>query len=650
MSHPKTALDTNLLSNTTLPTVVFGPNRAHTYYGHATDCPCGAAGFPCTRWGTIDWCPTNSLGLHYANAASEMHPSACISMVLAYSLMAFFALRTMIRTSTTALIGLSLIVGGLIYDVNLGFTGVAAAEITETTITSAAVLASNTSISSVNAVSRHLSGWECGVIGQWCSGQRSGAMSKLALPGFWLMMLVVVVCWLGLASGQLRDAATASPKAPQSIDGEQLDNSLTTKATKTTALPEQTDEPAYSVEYRPLAGGIFAHTVKVKRSNPVTKDEESKDLTTVQDTRPGTTKLAVLFALFLLALVLVPMALAEPTSTSMSSTSLSLPSPTPTTTEFDAVATLNQSLGLQEKDKPQTWFYHPHNSALRAAEISILAMAISALLFVWFIVLPLGDPEHMKAVIAALPSTTSSPSPSTTAFDTTTTAVNAKQPLELQQRYVPMIPNYTPQNASSRISIRSMLLAITLLVMAYFFVPALATGLQTTMPATHLTLPSSSPCTTAFNASGTTLSALELQQKDKPQTWYYNPHKGGSSQASISALSMMIPLLVMGYFLTSAFAADVLAKDNEVIDHQDLPRQAPPPETSPVWEIYYSTTTVYPPAVTVASPSCAPGAPATGLIGVAGNDGGHDPYATEICTEKNPAVCPIVLGRKAWGQ
>lgn len=343
MSHPKTAIDTNLLSNTTLPTVVFGPNRAHTYYGHASDCPCGAAGFPCTRWGTIDWCPTNSLGLHYANAASDMHPSAYVSMILAYSFMAFFALRTMIRTSTTALIGLSLIVGGLIYDVNVGFTGVQASASTGTdatrNTTALITSASSLTLSSATAVVHHLTGWECGVIGQWCSGQRSGAMSKLALPGFWLVMLVVVVCWLGLANGQLRDAATASPKAPQSIDGEQLDNSLATKATKTTALPEHTDEPSYSVEYRPLAGGLFAHTVKVKRSDPAVKDEESKDFTTVQDTRPGTTKLAVLFALFLLALVMVPMALAEPTSTRVSSKSLALPSPAPTTTTFDATAT-----------------------------------------------------------------------------------------------------------------------------------------------------------------------------------------------------------------------------------------------------------------------------------------------------------------------
>lgn len=645
MSHPKTAMATDSLSNTTLPTVVFGPNRAHTYYGHATDCPCGAAGFPCIHWGTIDWCPTNSLGLHYANAASDVYPSVYISMVLAYSLMAFFALRSIIRSSTTVLIGLSLIVGGLVYDVNLGFTGVQAAATTEPTITSAAVLAKNSSISSVTAVDHHLTGWECGVIGQWCSGQSSGGMSRLALPGFWLMMLVIVVCWLGLASAQLRDAATASPRAPQSKDGKVSDNSLTTRATKATALTEPTEEPSYSVEYRPLAGGIFAHTVKVKRSHPAAKDVERKDLATVQGTQLGTTKLAVLFALFLLALVLVPMALAEPTSTSMSSTSLALPSPTPATTAFDATTTLNQTLGLQEKDKPQTWFYNPHSSGLRAAEISILAMIISALLFVYFIIIPLGDPEHMKAVVAALPSNLSSPSPSTTAFDTTTTAVNAKQMLELQQRYVPL-EGYTPPSASLRISMRSMLIVIPLLIMAYFLAPALASGVQTTMPATHLTLPSSSLCTTALNASGTNVSTSELQEKDKPQTWYYNPHKGVSSRTTAHTLLMAIPLLIMAYFLTPTLAADVPANDTEAIVHQGLPRQASPLNTSPVWEIDYSTTTVYPPAIT----SCAPGAPATETTGVAGVGEGHDPYATGICTEKNPAVCPIVLGRKAWGQ
>lgn len=113
---------------------------------------------------------------------------------------------------------------------------------------------------------------------------------------------------------------------------------------------------------------------------------------------------------------------------------------------------------------------------------------------------------------------------------------------------------------------------------------------------------------------------------------------------------MTIPVLVMGYFLTPALAADVPESDPQAFDHQDLPRQAPPPNTSPVWEIYSSTTTVYPPAVAVASPSCAAAGSPTGAIGVAGIGGGKDPYATGICIEKNPAVCPIVLGRKAWGQ
>jgi hypothetical protein len=107
MSHPKT------LTSATIPTVTVELDRVHTYPGFATDCPCGAAGFSCTRFGTIDWCPTNSLGLHYANAAPESRPSD-------HFLIAFLALRSVLRTSTAALIGLCLITGGMMYDMGVG--------------------------------------------------------------------------------------------------------------------------------------------------------------------------------------------------------------------------------------------------------------------------------------------------------------------------------------------------------------------------------------------------------------------------------------------------------------------------------------------------------------------------------------------------
>lgn len=65
---------------------------------------------------------------------------------------------------------------------------------------------------------------------------------------------------------------------------------------------------------------------------------------------------------------------------------------------------------------------------------------------------------------------------------------------------------------------------------------------------------------------------------------------------------------------------------------------APSSELSPVWIINFSTI-----AGTNSEPTEKP-------ISVAGNGDWCGPRSAkvEICTEKNPAVCPIVLGRKPW--
>jgi hypothetical protein len=265
-------------TNVTLPTVIVGPDRVHTYPGFATDCPCGAAGFPCTRWGTIDWFPTNSLGLHYANDASTLRPGNYVLTIFAYSLMAFLALRTVARTSTSALVGLCLIIGGLMYDIGLGFPGANAADTTSTTTSSTAVIASDLNTSTATAASR-FNNWQCGPLDQWCTGQdQSHAVPRLAFPGFWLVMLVVLVCWLGLAVGQLHDAAVAS----------HADSPSATIA----AAPG--NEPSHTVVHQALAGRFFPNEVELKRSQPAVKTKEGQSNTDVSRQQPGTIKLAIL--------------------------------------------------------------------------------------------------------------------------------------------------------------------------------------------------------------------------------------------------------------------------------------------------------------------------------------------------------------------
>jgi hypothetical protein len=473
MSHPKT------LTSATIPTVAVGLDRVHTYPGFATDCPCGAAGFSCTRFGTIDWCPTNSLGLHYANVAPESRPSDHFLTVFTYSLIAFPALQSVLRTSTAALIGLCLITGGMMYDIGVGLPGAEATVATTTVPFSTPVIAS---VSSATVTSRPNS-LQCGPFGQGCEGQtHSHAVPRLALPGFWLVMLVVLACWLGLAVGQLRDATMASPVGSPGNDGDEVD-STSAKIAAAPAMP--VEEAPNSIVHRAPAGRFFPDKVEVKRSQPVVTQKKEKSIMDVRNEKPGPIKLAILVAFVVLCLMLVPMALAEPT--------------------------------------------------------------------------------------------------------------------------------------------------------------------QTSIPVTALTLPSPSPSPTVLNATGTLNQTLDIQDKDRPQTWYWNPHSGSSERASMRSWLMTLPLFVMGFFLLPALATAAKEKDKEAVDTAILAREASPQDLSPIWVTYYSTTTIWLPMVTVTAPPVANSAPSTAPISEAGITWQTpQPAIGTLCTEKNPAVCPIVLGRKAW--
>ena len=189
---------------------------------------------------------------------------------------------------------------------------------------------------------------------------------------------------------------------------------------------------------------------------------------------------------------------------------------------------------------------------------------------------------------------------------------------------------------------------LALLILSAMLVPmAFAEPTSTSMPSESLTLPSSSPCTTALNATGTALS-FDLQEKDKPQTWYWIV-PNSSDRTSINPLFSLVPFLLMGFFLWSpSLAVGNLEKDVTIIDDMVVGRDAATTdtETSPVWMIFRSTTTVWPPASTMTAVDSEPtGKP----VSVAGNSGGCGSSAeVEICTEANPAVCPIVLGSKPW--
>lgn len=190
---------------------------------------------------------------------------------------------------------------------------------------------------------------------------------------------------------------------------------------------------------------------------------------------------------------------------------------------------------------------------------------------------------------------------------------------------------------------------LALLLLSALLVPmAFAEPTMTSMPSTSLTLPASSPCTTTFNATGAALSA-DLQEKDKPQTWYWIP-PNSSDRTSINSALLLIPFLLMGFFLLlPSVAIGSLEKDIKIIDDLGIEGRSAPADTSPVWEIFFSTTTIWAPASTITEPREASSEPTEKPISVVSNGGGCGPAAeVEICTLANPAVCPIVLGRKPW--
>jgi hypothetical protein len=186
---------------------------------------------------------------------------------------------------------------------------------------------------------------------------------------------------------------------------------------------------------------------------------------------------------------------------------------------------------------------------------------------------------------------------------------------------------------------------IPLLMMAYFVLPSLASGVQTSMPTTSVTLASPTPVPTAFNATAASQTA-ELPDKDRPQTRFW--HSASSERASMRSWLMTIPLFLMGFFLLPALATGAKEKDKKPVDTAILAREASPQDLSPIWVTYYSTTTVWLPVVTVTAPPVANSAPTAPISEAGITWQTAQPAIGTSCTEKDPAVCPIVLGRKAW--
>lgn len=215
---------------------------------------------------------------------------------------------------------------------------------------------------------------------------------------------------------------------------------------------------------------------------------------------------------------------------------------------------------------------------------------------------------------------------------------------------------------------------IDLLLLATLMFPMALAESTTTRPA--LTL-SRELMTTPMNAAQMGATTQTLHRNDRPQSWIY---RNDAVRSYTNPLLILLPCILVGNFVVPALIALAASKRSsgndtlEEIDtssHENLkgfekintistavslndelpstttlsPRMAQT-ELPPVWITYYTTTTVWPPAMTAPAPPCTQTNPGVCPIVMTGNP--WEPPAAAICTEPNQAVCPIVLGWKDW--
>lgn len=181
--------------------------------------------------------------------------------------------------------------------------------------------------------------------------------------------LALSTCWLAFSIGQVLSFGVVNGfafKATTSTLTDRDDDEGQIKLTHTMSEPVTTKMDIMHQDIEQDAVGSFLSETRPTEESQLEEKHEQTNL--VPDTlgrHVSLPKLGVTLGLLLLAAIVLPIARAEPTRTSTPDASLTLPEPTPHVTTFNAVAavnTANISVDTQEKDKPQTWFYHPNSS------------------------------------------------------------------------------------------------------------------------------------------------------------------------------------------------------------------------------------------------------------------------------------------------
>lgn len=186
-----------------------------------------------------------------------------------------------------------------------------------------------------------------------------------------------------------------------------------------------------------------------------------------------------------------------------------------------------------------------------------------------------------------------------------------------------------------------------LLLASMVFPRAHAEPTGTSLLDTSRTLPAPTPRVTTFDpvtAFSNATQGIDVQEKDRPQTWYWHPNS--SRRSSTNWLMMLPSFLLIGYFALPSLASGTRTKKTETADSTNLAARSAAPEASAIEITYYSTTTVYPPALGAPTPNSATSGSATHATdAVSGSRQSSSVVTGSTCKGSDPVACSVEVGQ-----
>lgn len=143
-----------------------------------------------------------------------------------------------------------------------------------------------------------------------------------------------------------------------------------------------------------FAASSLSEEVVTKESQLDEKHKQTFFATGTPGSPSSCTKAITTLAFLLLAAIIFQTARAEPMETSMPCNSLTLPAPTPHVTTFAALSNASETIDTEEKDRPQTSYWHPNSS--QRTSTSFLMMFFPLFLICYFTLASVASGTPMK--------------------------------------------------------------------------------------------------------------------------------------------------------------------------------------------------------------------------------------------------------------